>query len=324
MKTLIGTLVLLALLNNAVHAQAPVDFSFKGNYRISAPGKITITTNDGFINVSSTESNDIEVYFIVKKDNRVIDMNLDELKSHLNVSLISTTNEFELVITQKESDWIKNWKDRYTVSLQISAPRRSACTLKTSDGDIRLKNFQGGQYCKTSDGNITIDNLNGNLTAQTSDGNINVSNIQGTCDLATSDGHINAEHIQGDLSSKTSDGDIILNDLRGENSAKTSDGNIDFVALKGSLNAQTSDGDIHGTITQLSNSLYLKTSDGNISVTIPDGLGLDLLLKGEKINTKLENFSGDTREHSIEGKIRGGGTRVELTTSDGTISLNYQ
>jgi len=250
-------------------------------------------------------------------------MSLKELKSHLNVSITSTNDEFELAITQKESEWIKNWKDRYTVSLQINAPRRSSCTLKTSDGNIRLQNFQGDQYCKTSDGNITIDNLTGDMIAHTSDGNINVTNIQGSCELGTSDGHINAEHIEGNLSSKTSDGDITLNDLRGENSARTSDGNIDFEALVGSLNAQTSDGDIRGTITQLSNSLYLKTSDGNISVSIPDGQGLDLLLKGEKINTKLENFSGDTREHSVEGKIRGGGVHVELTTSDGNIALNY-
>jgi DUF4097 and DUF4098 domain-containing protein YvlB len=324
MKTLFGFIALLNVLSIVSQAQAPDNFSFKGNYKITTPGTISVTTNDGFINVSSTEANEIEVYYIVKKDNRVVDMDLEELKSHLNVSIENSTNHFELIITQKESDWVKNWKDRYTVSLQINAPRQSACTLKTSDGDIMLKNFQGGQYCKTSDGNITIDNLTGDLVAQTSDGNINIANIQGTSELVTSDGQINAEHIQGNLTGKTSDGDIFFNDLRGENFAKTSDGNISFEAMKGSLNAQTSDGDIRGTITQLSNSLYLKTSDGNISVTIPKSLGLDLLLKGERIDTKLEDFSGDAREHSIEGKIRGGGVRVELTTSDGTISLNYQ
>jgi DUF4097 and DUF4098 domain-containing protein YvlB len=240
------------------------------------------------------------------------------------VSIENSTDHFELIITQKESDWVKNWKDRYTVSLQINAPRRSACTLKTSDGDIRLKNFQGEQYCKTSDGNISVKDVNGDLNAQTSDGNINLMNIQGSCELVTSDGDINAENIQGGLNGKTSDGSITLHNVQGENAARTSDGNIVFDGMKGSINAQTSDGDIRGEINALSNALYLKTSDGDITVTIPKSLGLDLFLRGERIDTKLEDFSGEAREHSVEGKIRGGGVHVELTTSDGAISLNYQ
>ncbi len=306
------------------NAQIPHDFSFKGIYKIAAPAEMTIATNDGFINVGATESNEIEVFFIVKKDDRVLDINLEELRSHLNVSITNSADRLEIIITQKDSDWTKSWKDRYNVSLQINAPQRTSCTLKTSDGDISLKKMEGEQECKTSDGNIAVEDIKGKLTAQTSDGDITLIHIQGNCELITSDGNIKAGHIQGSVSGKTSDGDIVLKDVEGENNARTSDGDILFEGMNGSLNAQTSDGDIRGDLTQLRNPLYLKTSDGNISVTIPDGLGLDLILKGEEISTKLTNFSGDKGDHHVEGKINGGGISVELVTSDGDITINYQ
>ena len=53
------------------------------------------------------------------------------------------------------------------------------------------------------------------------------------------------------------------------------------------------------------------------------GLGLNILLKGEDIHTKLEHFSGESSDHRVEGKIRGGGIDVELITSEGNINLNY-
>ncbi len=120
------------------------------------------------------------------------------------------------------------------------------------------------------------------------------------------------------------DGNIIFEDTNGENIAKTSDGNIVFENLRGALTAQTSDGDIRGDLIHLTNKLYLKTSDGNISVTVPDGLGMNVRLKGEGIYTKLDDFSGDTSDHLVEGTIRGGGIEVELITSDGNINLDYK
>ena len=323
-------------------AQTPNDFSFKETYKVSTPADMVITINDGFINVNSNESREIEVFYIVKKNNRIIDMDLNELEEHVDVDVISSNHRLEIKIRQKETSWIKNWKDKYYVSLQINAPERTACNLRTSDGDISMQRFRGEQQCRTSDGDIVVEHVDGNLSARTSDGNINVSNIQGNTELITSDGDINVENVEGEANFRTSDGkifagniegntkvvtsdgNIILENINGENTARTSDGNIVFENMRGSLSAQTSDGDIRGDLIHLTNKLYLRTSDGNISVIVPDGLGMDVRLKGEDIHTRLDNFSGDTSDHLIEGTIRGGGVEVELITSDGNISLEYK
>ena len=334
-------LTVLVFLGIRALAQIPGDFSFRQTYKISEPAEMSISTNDGFIYAFGKNSNEIEVYFIVKKDNRVVDIDLDELEEHVNIDISSSSGNLEIIIKQKETSWIKNWKDRYYVSLHILAPTRTECLLKTSDGDIEMIGFKGNQQCKTSDGDILAEDIEGDLYALTSDGDIDISNVEGSVESITSDGDIKALNIKGASSFRTSDGKVFASDLHGnthattsdgniilenamgEHTVRTSDGNIIFEKMQGSLTAQTSDGDIRGDLNSVTNKLYLKTSDGNISVSVPNGLGMNVRLKGEDIHTKLEDFSGDTSDHLIEGTIRGGGVKVELITSDGDINLNY-
>ena len=340
MKRTITLIALCAFAFNSF-AQTPSDYSFQRTYNVSVPAKMSISTNDGFIKAFGKNDNEIKVYFVVKKNNRVVDIDLDELKEHVNIEISSSADKLEIIVKRKESNWIKDWKNQYYVSLHILAPSRTACTLKTSDGDIEMIGFVGDQSCKTSDGDILVEEIQGDLYVRTSDGDIDISDVEGSVESSTSDGDIKAVKIKGkstfktsdgkiyasdlneDIHATTSDGDIILENATGMNSLRTSDGNIIFENMQGSLTAQTSDGDIRGELNSLTNKLYLKTSDGDISVSIPQGLGMDVRLKGEDINTELDDFSGKTSDHLIEGTIRGGGVEVELITSDGDINLNY-
>lgn len=331
----------LSMIFSCLFAQTPDEYSFKKSFKMSTPADMSISTNDGYINVIAKNTDQIEVFFIVKKNNKVYEMDLEELEEHLDVDISSSNDDLEITIKQKESSWIKNWKDRYYVSLHILAPERTSANLRTSDGDIDMTGLKGNQNCKTSDGDIHVENIVGDLYTKTSDGNIIVSDVDGTLETSTSDGDIKAANIKGEASFRTSDGDItvgnvmgdtqattsdgniILEEVKGDHTARTSDGNIVFEDMQGSITAQTSDGNIKGDLNSLTNKLYLKTSDGDITVAVPDGIGMDISLRGEDINMRLEDFSGETSDHKIEGTIRGGGVEVELITSDGNINLNY-
>ncbi len=339
MKKLI--LLPVALLLTAIFslAQTPDKFSFKKSFDVSSPAKMDISTNDGFINAYGNSTHGIQVYFIVYKNGRVVDMDINELEEHVILNISNWGNHLEISIKDREK--LLDWNNKYHVSIHILAPKQTACNLKTSDGDIELTGFAGNQICKTSDGDIAVENVNGEFSGKTSDGNITALNINGPTSLVTSDGDIKASKIHGEASFKTSDGkitaneivgnvsavtsdgNIVMENIDGTHNARTSDGNIDFEDLSGGLTAQTSDGDIHGNFEHLHKKLYLKTSDGNISVGVPAGLGMDVKLKGEDIHTRLRGFSGNTGDHSVEGTISGGGVEVELITSDGDIDLNY-
>lgn len=333
--------IIASMIFSCTFAQTPDEYSFKKSYKVATPAEMFISTNDGFINAIAKKTDQIQVFFIVKKNNRVVDMDLEELEEHLDVDISSSNDDLEIIIRQKETSWVRNWKDKYYVSLHILAPERTSSELKSSDGDIDMIGFKGNQSCRTSDGDIRAEEIIGDLYAKTSDGDINVSEIDGTLESQTSDGDIRASNVKGEASFKssdgkivainimgdtkatTSDGNITLEEIKGDHTARTSDGDIVFENLQGSISAQTSDGNIKGDLNSLTNKLYLKTSDGDISVSVPGGLGMDINLRGEDINMRLDDFSGETSDHKIEGTIRGGGVDVELITSDGDINFNY-
>lgn len=341
MKIKVLLTAFLALLSSSLIAQAPEEYSFKKAFKVSSPAEMNIKTSDGFIKAYSANTNEILVYFIVEKNNKVQDMDLEELEEHVDVDISSSGNSLEVIITHDQSSWMKNWRDRYNVSFHIIAPKKTDCSLKSSDGNIELMDFVGDQTIRTSDGNINIEGISGSLSARTSDGNIDVldvsgdvnlhtsdgdilaESVEGDCDFKTSDGKIVTRKINGDIEAITSDGNILLEKVNGDHNARTSDGNIEFEDLTGGFVAQTSDGNIRGGFASLKDKISLKTSDGNISITVPNGLGMDVYLKGEDINMRLEEFSGETSDHKIEGTIRGGGVELELVTSDGDINLNY-
>jgi hypothetical protein len=254
----------------------------------------------------------------------VVEISRNKLEEYININIIQHEGLVDITIKQLPGDRWNNWKNTYNVSLEVFVPHETACNLKSSDGDIRIKGLSGEQKCRTSDGDIEVYGINGQVNCQTSDGDITAQDIIGDADFTTSDGDIKADNVEGDATFVTSDGDISMYSIIGIASAKTSDGDIDFTNLAGAFKGQTSDGDIKGNIVKLNNELRLTTSDGDIRVAVPKEAGLDIYLKGEDINTNLDAFAGQAKEHLIQGKVNGGGISVELTTSDGQITLEYE
>ena len=323
MRTLLIIFSLLfstILVNQAQESKA----SFQDIFDVSTPVQFKASVSDGFIHVTPAETGSIKILYIVKKGNNIVEISREELAKHIDINIIQGLDLVDITIKHlKEYRW-NNWKDAYNVSLEVYVPKETACHLQSSDGDIKVKGLSGMQKCRTSDGDIELYGINGSVEAQTSDGDITIQDIIGTVNLTTSDGDIKADNVEGDATFITSDGDIEMYSIVGFTTAKTSDGDIIFKDLAGAFKGQTSDGDITGNILKLNSELRLSTSDGDIRVAVPKELGLDIYLKGEDVNTNLENFSGQAKEHLIQGKVRGGGISVELTASDGRITLAYE
>lgn len=340
MKTFLS-LFLGLFLSVSVAFSQDFDYSFSENYKISTPATMRIGTSDGNIDVRSSAGNEIKVYFIARKNGRVLDIDRRELEKEVSLVVNHSNNSLEITVRHNmTSSWFNI--NQIDVGFRIYVPLETACTLNTSDGNIALDGVVSRQECKTSDGNIAISNIKGDLsgitsdgnisfreiqgevTAKTSDGNIGLQGITGSVDAGTSDGNISLNDVKGDVQTVTSDGSIKLTYVTGNASARTSDGHISFQDLSGSLTAITSDGNIYGNIVKLQDKLSARTSGGNIDISIPDNLGLDLDIRGESINVPLVNFSGRSDEKSIHGQSNGGGIYVNIQASDGNVNLAFR
>lgn len=320
MKTVCLIITLLAF-TMSLDAQ-DARYSFKESYTLSSPGQVTISSSDGDIEAIAFAGNKTDVFYIVKKNNRLLDISKAELEKELELQVEQTGNSLSIIVKYKNDFTILDWKDKMVVSFRLQLPAQTACNLRTSDGDISMTGLKGDQRLSTSDGSIKASDIQGSLIASTSDGNVDVKNVTGSVETKTSDGDIRLSDVRGNVKGSTSDGNVSADRVTGESVLKTSDGNITFKDLSGSLTASTSDGNVSGNLLKLKNELSVRTSDGDIRVGIPSSLGLDLDIKGESLHVPLDNFSGRSDDKRIQGKTNGGGIPVNIHTS-GTVTLAY-
>lgn len=266
-------------------------------------GELYVRTSGGSIRVEGSNSSQVKVEMYVKS-NKFSDSKIKEmLEEDYEIKIEKNGSRIEAVAERTSKSW--SWNG-ISISFVVYTPKDFACELNTSGGSLDLSGVSGKSHeLKTSGGSITAEDMSGNLLARTSGGSINVSDFTGNLDANTSGGSINLEDIMGDIDVNTSGGGIKINDVRGE------------------VEASTSGGSITADISKLERQLVLRTSGGSVNATIPSGLGLDLDLRGNRVNTSLNNFSGESKSDRVKGTVNGGGIVVQLSTSGGSVNLNY-
>lgn len=307
--------------------------------------EVNVETSGGHIEVAGVTDGEAKIEVYIQGNNRnQDDMPKEEIEKRLQESYdfsISVSGG-KLTAIAKAKSGFKDWKRGLSISFKIFAPKEVASTLRTSGGHIKISNLIGTQDFTTSGGHLEINNITGKMKGRTSGGHIQVRDSRDNMDLTTSGGHIEAENCTGDMIKLgTSGGHVTMNNLKGSIDASTSGGSIKGSTISGDLIAHTSGGNI--SFKNLSCSLETSTSGGNIDVAIkelgkfvkisgsgghvdlelPKNKGLDLKLRGDKINVgTLANFSGTIEEDNVDGKLNGGGVPVSVRAGSGRISLS--
>lgn len=267
-------------------------------------GDLYVSTSGGSIRVEGGSGNTVKVEMYVRS-NRHSDKKMKEiLEEDYEIRIQKSGSRIEAVAKRTSKSW--SWNG-ISISFVVYTPEKFACDLNTSGGSLKISDVSGRNHeLKTSGGSITAEDMSGDLEARTSGGSITISDYLGEIDVRTSGGSINLSDIKGDVEASTSGGGIRINDAQG------------------SVYATTSGGSINADITRLEDQLVLKTSGGSVRATIPSGLGLDLDLRGNRVNTSLSNFSGESKSDRVKGTVNGGGILVQLSTSGGGVHLDYQ
>ena len=337
---LLFTIVASVLVSQAQSKDEPYQTKSLANESIK---NIKVETSGGSISVAggSNAEAKIEVY-ITGNNGREDELSKEEIGKRLaedyDLNISVSNNKLTAIAKPKQRNM--NWKKALNISFKIYSPQSVSTELSTSGGSISLTNITGNQDFKTSGGSLRIDNLGGEINGRTSGGSIHVKNTKDKIDLSTSGGSIDASNCNGDIKLGTSGGSLKLNDLQGqikastsggsvtgklingELSAHTSGGNVKLEDLSCSLETSTSGGHIDVSMKELGKYVTITNSGGNIFLQLPPNKGVDLKLRGGKINTgSLSNFSGSVEEEEIDGKLNGGGIPVTVRAGSGRIQL---
>lgn len=299
-------LTMILMVSTATASERSYDDPYRiEEFSVSGPGNLEVQTSGGHITVNASESNKVRVEMYVRKNGRELspsDTDLDDFDINISQSGNSIT-------AYAKRDNNRGWKfwnnNNISISFVVYTPRDMSTDLKTSGGHIETDGLKGNQKLSTSGGHLELTNLMGTVEARTSGGHIDIRDFEGEMSARTSGGHINVENAEGSIK------------------LRTSGGHIDLERISGTVEASTSGGGINADIASIGQFIDLRTSGGNVSVRVPDGIGLDLDLKGSRVRTELKNFSGKVERDEVEGTINGGGPKLSARTSGGSVRIYY-
>lgn len=150
---------------------------------------------------------------------------------------------------------------------------------------------------------------NSTVNVRTSDGRIEANDLSGDIRLNSGDGRITGHHLSGNLNAETSDGHIEVDGRFDVLRIRSGDGHVSVKAEYGS---------------KMAGDWSIVTSDGRIELDLPADLAanLDAHTDDGHLDSELPiEMQGSTAEGSLRGKLNGGGPRLEVHTSDGSIHL---
>ena len=145
------------------------------------------------------------------------------------------------------------------------------------------------------------------LDADTSNGSIEVREIGGRAWLSTNNGSIKARGVGGRLEAESNNGSIKAWDVRGAVQARTNNGSIEAEIIASGLDED----------------MRLKTNNGSVELTLEAGVAAssDARTRNGRVTSDFRGGIQDERRKTLRLDLNGGGPRVDLESTNGSIRL---
>ncbi len=186
-------------------------------------------------------------------------------------------------------------------------------TITSRSGQIRLKGAGKGAEVSTAGGDIRVESVTGDLKATTFGGDIRAGSVSGDSRLETSGGDVVVRSAAGAVVARTGGGDIVLKKVRGPVTARTSGGSITCEITS----TAAAGGDV-------------STSGGDVTITLPANYRADLDVKVSSVEPDDDAIVSQFPEVAVsrrrgatsgEGKLNGGGPKLTIRSSSGTVTI---
>jgi hypothetical protein len=273
-------------------------------FSVNSGGSLTLQTSGGNLQVTGSSSDQVIVEMFVRRNGR----NILPADSDLRNFAITIEQRGSQILAKAERDSRNSnilTSTNESISFVVSVPNRYNVDMSTSGGTI------------------TLSDVAGELKGRTSGGSINLSDLTGTIEMRTSGGNISFQNLTGDVTTSTSGGNIRANNSQGNIRLSTSGGSIRLDDVGGAVNASTSGGNVNAKLTEITGPISLRTSGGGITADLPGSEGLTMNVRGSRVRMPLINFNGESKTNEIIGTINGGGHPVEIRTSGGNVTINF-
>jgi DUF4097 and DUF4098 domain-containing protein YvlB len=119
-------------------------------------------------------------------------------------------------------------------------------------------------------------------------------------------------------------GVITLTGLSGSVEAHTTNGGVRATDLSGAVEADTTNGGVSVDFVSVAKDIRLSTTNGGVTVGLPESAKADIVATCTNGGISVSGVKMEVSEQSrrrLEGKMNGGGARVELHTTNGGVRI---
>jgi DUF4097 and DUF4098 domain-containing protein YvlB len=212
--------------------------------------------------------------------------------------------------------------DEELARTQLDAVQKDGGVTVTMRREQKSKWFSWGSW--NSDGSIEVTvPRHYAINARTGGGSVDLRDTIGTAKLHTSGGDVTAKNLDGAVELQTSGGRILADKIRGDVDANTSGGDVQLLNIDGRIQGHTSGGSVRVSLVGSNREITASTSGGDVEVKVPPGITADIeaSTSGGDISSDLPIAARVQKEGRLEGTLNGGGPRIDVHTSGGSISL---
>jgi DUF4097 and DUF4098 domain-containing protein YvlB len=211
-----------------------------------------------------------------------------------------------------------------SISYDLTVPGNTRVRSRSGSGSVDIASVQGPVEARTGSGRITIGRIEGQVTAETGSGAIEVLGAGGGLSARTGSGSVEGRDLSGMVEAHTGSGRIrVAYAGAGDGDFSTGSGGISVVGLRGRMRAHAGSGSI-AIEGQPSGNWHVDSGSGGISLRLPADAAFDLVARsssgGIHTNHPIQ-AQGALSRNSLQGRVRGGGPRLDLSTGSGTIRL---
>lgn len=225
-----------------------------------------------------------------------------DIKSEEDVSITSTSGDVEFPSVAADNISVHT-SSGYVRMEKIDAYADHSVgeiSIKTSSGDVDLKELTGRTDIESSSGYLTIGTITGDTQLRTSSGDINIKELTGEVKTESSSGYLAIGTLTGNAQFKTTSGDMDVQYADGEVQAVTNSGNVKMPEGNGDRTISTSSGDIMAESTE--GIFQINTQSGDVQITVQKGEGSIETASGD-VQLALEELAGTLNVNSSSGYV---------------------
>ncbi len=308
MKTLLtvvcGSVLVLGLVGcdlEGLAGMARVEEEFHESHAMEPGGRISVESLNGAVEIQGWDQDEVDISGRKYAASQ-------EMLDALDVDIVASDDSVRIRVIEPSGR-----RGNRGASFTIRVPREIEIELvETSNGRVRMEDVDGNARLRTSNGGVRISNVTGDIEARSSNGPIELAQYSGSANLRTSNGAITAEGIRGYLEAETSNGSI--------------NARVEDLDSGRPLRLRSSNGSLTLTLDEVPTTDIIATTS-NASITVRAPAELAARLQADTSNASVSSDfdvteeAGSNRKNRLIGTIAGGGSLIDLDTSNASIRL---